>query len=240
MFNFLDKANWLIHVYFKNPIEFLEGWRYLHNKEDFGFLETYLCEQDRFVTFTQPEELEEEPLRRVVFIDKIPLPPSGGITVKANAFNSTSSEKPAVSTQMFGAFQYLNKVKRYRHRISAASKRPLVTFGNPSMENHCAQDGLSSSTLSTLLKRWKKNVSATQFKTLLCCTPSCSRSHLRSQSCAKQMLTRTFSQLLTRLWNFVCRSPQPTSAMKMEVAWSRHSAKTSSTTTASPGAPRFN
>jgi hypothetical protein len=133
---------------------FLEGWRYQHNKvlskrvcvdvcEDyFEGLEIYLCEQDRLVTFTQPEELEEDPPRRVVFIDKIPLPPSGGITVKANAFNSTSSEKPAVSTHMFGAFQYLNKVKRYRHRISAASKRPLVTFGNPSMENHWAQDGL--------------------------------------------------------------------------------------------------
>ena len=70
MFNFLDKANWLIHVYFKNPIEFLEGWRYLHSKvlskivyvdicEDyFEGLEIYLCEQDRFVTFIQPEELE--------------------------------------------------------------------------------------------------------------------------------------------------------------------------------------
>ncbi len=95
---------------------FLEGWRYLHNKvlskivcveiceEDFEVLEIYLDEQDCFVTFTQPGELEEDPPRRVVFIDKIPLPPSGGITVKANAFNSTSSEKPALSTQMFGAF----------------------------------------------------------------------------------------------------------------------------------------
>ena len=151
-------------------------------EEDFEVLEIDLDEQDRFVTFTQPEEVEEDPPRRVVFVDKIPLPPSGGITVKANAFNSTSSEKPAASTSIFGAFQHLTKAKRYRHRISAASKWPLVTFGNPSMESHCAQDGLSSSTLSTLLKRWKKNVSATQFKMLLCRTPSCSRSHFRSQS----------------------------------------------------------
>jgi hypothetical protein len=107
-------------------------------EEDFGILEIYLCEQDRFVTFTQPEELEEDPPRRVVFIDKIPLPPSGGITVKANAFNSTSSEKPAASTPMFGPFQHLTKAKRYRHRISAASKWQLVKFRNPSMEIHCA------------------------------------------------------------------------------------------------------
>ncbi len=107
-------------------------------EEDFGILEIYLCEQDCFVTFTQPEELEEDPPRWVVFIDKIPLPPSGGITVKANAFNSTSSEKPAASTPMFGPFQHLTKAKRYRHRISAASKWQLVKFRNPSMEIHCA------------------------------------------------------------------------------------------------------
>jgi hypothetical protein len=67
-------------------------------EEDFEVLEIDLDEQDRFVTFTQPEELEQDPPRRVVFIDKIPLPPSGGITVKANAFNSTSSKNSAAST----------------------------------------------------------------------------------------------------------------------------------------------
>jgi hypothetical protein len=144
-------------------------------EEDFEVLEIYLDEQDGFVTFAKPGELEEEPLRRVVFINKIPLPPSGGITVKANAFNSTSSEKPTLSTRMFCAFQHLTKAKRYHHRISAASKRQLIRFRNPSMEIHCAPIGLSGSTLSTSLKIWKKNVSATQFKTLLYHTPSCSR-----------------------------------------------------------------
>jgi hypothetical protein len=68
---------------------------------------------------------------------------------------------------MFCAFQHLTKAKRYRHRISAASKRQLITFRNPSMEIHCAPIGLSSSTLSTLLKRWKKNVSAILLKVAL-------------------------------------------------------------------------
>ena len=67
------------------------------------------------------------------------------------------------------------------------------------MEIHCAPIGLSSSTLSTLSKRWKKNVSATQFKVLLC-----SRSHLRSQTDAYENIFPALNEALK-----LCMSKSP-------------------------------